>query len=224
MNSNIHENEHDDDSQRSHLLKTQQPFSYQQTITIIDKKEHMKSDEMTTPNWERCPLRRVNVINGPQSAFARLFPDKYRQQEEFNRTQRSQSNDNRYRSVDRITVQHTISDDDDDDDDDCQERISHSRQVRFYTNEGNFLKTRAKSEPYLDRIHLSSECSNNNINYDPNPEIIYRNNRDDIVYTQRVGVRYLRPPTPPPPGPILIREIQSTPPNDPPPLVFSGTP
>jgi len=220
MNSNIDKNENE--SQRS-----EQPFSYEEKIRTIDTKEPMNSDEMmttTTARWETRPARRVHLIGGPQSAFARLFPEKYRQQEELIRTQRSRSNDNRYRSIDHITIQHIISDDDDNDDDDCQERIRKSCRQRFHNNEDNSLKIRAKSEPYLDRIHLSSECSTNEINYDPNPEIIYRENPNDIIYTQKVGVRYLRPPTPPPPGPLLIREIQSTPPIDPPPFIVSPTP
>lgn len=172
----------------------------------------------TTPtNWHRCPFRRSNLISGPKSAFARLFPEKYRQQE-INRAQRSRSNDNRYRSTDRIISQCTS---DDEDKAKCQEQIRKSRRVKFYNNEDNCLKTRARSEPYLDRIQLSSEeCSD----YDLNPEIICHDHPDDIVYTQKVGVRYLRPPTPPPPGPIVIREIQPIPPKDPSPIFISGTP
>ncbi|CAF4300740.1 unnamed protein product, partial [Rotaria magnacalcarata] len=35
--------------------------------------------------------RHVHVMGGPNSAFARLFPDKYRQQQEIIRKQRSKS-------------------------------------------------------------------------------------------------------------------------------------
>jgi hypothetical protein len=224
MNSNIHknENENDDVSQRFQHLKTEQPSLYEQKITTINKEEYTDFDDMTTTttttSLERTPIRRFNLISGPRSAFARLFPDKYRQQEESNK-QRSKSTDHRYSNIDLITIQHTTSDDDDDNNNNNKERIRKSRRVRFHTDEDNSLKSRTKSESYLNQIHL-----NNDINYDPNPEIIYRDNPDDIVYTQRVGVRYLKPPTPPPPGPILIREVQSTPPTAPPPLVVSTTP
>jgi hypothetical protein len=40
---------------------------------------------------------------------------------------------------------------------------------------------------------------------DPNPEIITKPNPDQITYKQNVSVRYLVPPTPPPPGPLIIR-------------------
>jgi hypothetical protein len=212
MNSPIAQNENDDVSEHFHTLKTEQPTFYDETITTINKEEHTNRDEMSRITLERTPIRRVNLINGPQSAFARLFPDKYRQEEEIKNRQRSKS----------IEIHHAISDSDDDDDDesdDQKESIRKSRRVTFFTNEDDSLKTRTKSEPYLNQMHL-----NNDINYDPSPEVIYRDNPDDVVYTQKVGVRYLKPPTPPPPGPILIREIQSIPPQDPPPLVVSTTP
>jgi hypothetical protein len=43
------------------------------------------------------------------------------------------------------------------------------------------------------------------LNNDQNPEIITRSNPDHITYQQNVSVRYLVPPTPPPPGPLIIR-------------------
>lgn len=221
MNSHIDKNENDDVSQRFHILKTQQPTFYDETITTINKEEHTNLNDMKRIIWEKTPIRRVNLVSGPQSAFARLFPEKYRQEEELRNQQRSKSTENQYSNIDRINIQHTVSDSDDEDsdNDNQKERIRKSRRVTFYTNEDDSLKTRTKSESYLNQMHL-----NNDINYDPNPEIIYRDNPDDVIYTQKVGVRYLKPPTPPPPGPILIREIQGTPPQDPPPLVVSTTP
>jgi len=213
MNGNIHTNENDDVSQRFQVLNEE--------ITITENREESTdSDDMATAiNLERTPIRRVNFISGPNSAFARLFPDKYRQQEEFINKQRSKSSDNQYLNIDRIVISQTTSADEDDDVNNHKERIRKSRRVQFYTNEDDSLKTRTKSEPYLDQIH-----SNNDINYDPNPEVIYHDNPNDVIYTQKVGVRYLKPPTPPPSGPILIREIQSSPPNVPLPLVVSTTP
>lgn len=212
MNSNIYEN--DDVHQHFQHFKIQQPS--------LHKEEYKNINDMTTTNWDRTPIRRNNFVSGPQSAFARLFPDKYRQQEELLNTQRSKSSDNRHLNINhRITIQHSETDDDVDDDENYT--VRKSRRVRFYPNDDDdddcCLKNRTKSEPHLNQIHL-----NNDINYDPNPEIIYRDNPDDVTYTQRVGVRYLKPPTPPPPGPILIREMQSSPPAALPPLVVSTTP
>ena len=40
---------------------------------------------------------------------------------------------------------------------------------------------------------------------DPNPEIIRKEYPEQVTYKQNVSVRYLLPPTPPPPGPLIIR-------------------
>jgi hypothetical protein len=46
------------------------------------------------------------------------------------------------------------------------------------------------------------------INFDPNPQIIRKHAGDAVTYKQEVAVRYLRPPTPPPPGPLIIKEVR----------------
>lgn len=47
------------------------------------------------------------------------------------------------------------------------------------------------------------------INFDPNPQLIRKQANDAVTYKQEVAVRYLRPPTPPPPGPLIIKEVRS---------------
>jgi hypothetical protein len=47
--------------------------------------------------------------------------------------------------------------------------------------------------------------SHPDLNNDPNPEIITKSNPNHVTYQQNVSVRYLVPPTPPPPGPLIIR-------------------
>jgi hypothetical protein len=47
------------------------------------------------------------------------------------------------------------------------------------------------------------------INFDPNPQIIRKHASDAVTYKQEVAVRYLRPPTPPPPGPLIIKEVRN---------------
>lgn len=46
------------------------------------------------------------------------------------------------------------------------------------------------------------------INFDPTPQIIRKHANDAVTYKQEVAVRYLRPPTPPPPGPLIIKEVR----------------
>lgn len=38
-----------------------------------------------------------------------------------------------------------------------------------------------------------------------NPQIVYKQNNQEVVYKQNIMVRWLQPPTPPPPAPIIIR-------------------
>jgi hypothetical protein len=44
------------------------------------------------------------------------------------------------------------------------------------------------------------------INDDPNPEIIRKQTDQKLTYHQEVAIRYLRPPTPPAPGEIIIQQ------------------
>jgi len=59
------------------------------------------------------------------------------------------------------------------------------------------------------------------INYDPNPIIIRKQIPMEMPqYKQQVVVRYLRPPTPPSPGPLIIKEVREPQPAPAPPLVI----
>ena len=62
------------------------------------------------------------------------------------------------------------------------------------------------------------------INQDKNPEVITKQANQKLDYVQECAIRYLRPPTPPAPGDIVIREEASvlTPPA--PPLVIRQQP
>lgn len=76
------------------------------------------------------------------------------------------------------------------------------------------------------------------INEDPSPEIIKKRTDHEVFYKQDMAIRYLRPPTPPPPGDIYIRQeniqlpaappliIRQQParPETPPPLVIREAP
>jgi hypothetical protein len=62
------------------------------------------------------------------------------------------------------------------------------------------------------------------INEDLNPEVIRKKTEQRIIYEQEVAVRYLRPPTPPPPGEILIRQEKNIPTPPAPPLVIRQVP
>ncbi len=187
MTSNIYKNEiiDNNDNQHFHRILTDRfetnrqiikPDLFEQTVTTtttttINKEINSSTDEMTTVHLEKSPLRRVNIISGPQSAYARLFPDKYRrEQEELARKQRSRSTDNRSYNFDQIKT----SDD---------EATRKSRRVSFYDqylSDQIGLNTHTKSDPYLHE-----DIARIPLNYDPNPEIIYRDNPNKVVYVQK---------------------------------------
>ncbi|CAF0799679.1 unnamed protein product [Didymodactylos carnosus] len=59
------------------------------------------------------------------------------------------------------------------------------------------------------------------INYDPNPIVIKKQMPiEQPTYKQQIIVRYLRPPTPPAPGPLVIKEVRPPPPAPAPPLII----
>jgi hypothetical protein len=199
------------------------------TTTRLNKEFNSKIDEMTTTHLEKSPMRRVNIVSGPQSAFARLFPDRYRQEqeEELRQKQRSKSSDDRRYNFDQITNRRIINKNHDDDDEEVRTypRVSfYDRENNDYLSDPTGLKSQAKSESHLKDRHNDESLARMPLNYDPEPEIIYRDNPNKVVYVQKVGVRYLKPPTPPPSGPIVIREIRSTPPQELPPFIVTTTP
>jgi hypothetical protein len=63
----------------------------------------------------------------------------------------------------------------------------------------------------------------NSINQDPDPIHIMKPNTQNVVYKQQVNIRYLQPPTPPPPAPIIIREKQLPTPAAQPPIIIRQT-
>ncbi|CAF0906955.1 unnamed protein product [Adineta ricciae] len=94
--------------------------------------------------------------------------------------------------------------------------------------------------PSTDALdHRVDETQLTNISHDPYAQYIQRNNNNQITYEQNVFIRYLRPPTPPEPGPLIIREMyapapfekaplivhqRSLPPKTPPPIVIRERP
>lgn len=57
---------------------------------------------------------------------------------------------------------------------------------------------------------LKDEYENVPLNEDEDPIIIKKPNNEEIVYKQNVFIRWLQPPTPPPPAPIISNYLQST--------------
>lgn len=62
------------------------------------------------------------------------------------------------------------------------------------------------------------------INQDSNPEIINKKSAQNLEYVQELAIRYLRPPTPPSPGEIIINQLPNYIPAPAPPLIIRQQP
>ena len=76
------------------------------------------------------------------------------------------------------------------------------------------LSSASSQQTLDDNAHILAEYErfmqqHPELNHDPNPEIVIKANPDERVYKQNVSVRYLVPPTPPPPGALIIRGIDA---------------
>ncbi|CAF1536921.1 unnamed protein product [Adineta steineri] len=71
------------------------------------------------------------------------------------------------------------------------------------------------------------QLANYPINYDPSPQIIRKQvdaTHEPVVYKQQIAVRYLCPPTPPPPAPLIIREVRAPELSSLPPIIIRQRP
>ena len=76
-----------------------------------------------------------------------------------------------------------------------------------------------------DETNRILERSGRDIYRDPNPRIIRRTtSTSPITHEQRVSVRFLRPPTPPEPGPLIIKQVRPPQPPPPAPLIIRENP
>ncbi|UJR10079.1 hypothetical protein I4U23_014301 [Adineta vaga] len=76
--------------------------------------------------------------------------------------------------------------------------------------------------PHMNQYQTDADIEN--MKHDPNTRVIHRPPADDVVYRQRVFVKYLQPPTPPVAGAIIVREKQLPAPPPDPPLVIRRAP
>ncbi|CAF1066312.1 unnamed protein product [Rotaria sordida] len=77
------------------------------------------------------------------------------------------------------------------------------------------LSTRPPSPPIIG-ISDAEFAQNLSMGNTLPPQVIHRQNNQEVTYKQNIIIRWLKPPTPPPPAPIIIREIQCPPEIEPP--------
>ncbi|CAF1236494.1 unnamed protein product [Adineta steineri] len=92
-----------------------------------------------------------------------------------------------------------------------------------YGGQPNYASTPTQFHaPYAHQYQTDADIEY--MKRDPNTRIIQRPSHDDVVYRQRVFVKYLQPPTPPVAGAIIVREKQLPQPPPDPPLVIKRAP
>lgn len=70
---------------------------------------------------------------------------------------------------------------------------------------------KGETQAISSQYYRESKSFNNSreINQDTSPLIVKKKPNHNIKYVQEVSIRYLKPPTPPPPGDIIIKEIEA---------------
>ena len=124
-------------------------------------------DQRISNIWTTSPIRPYHLRSGPRSAFARLFPEQYRREQET--TLRQQ----------RFSSEVDLKD--------CCGKIKHSRVTFSTTGEANY-GVRTKSEPQLADIECHKADSSS-----PRPKLIYQVGSYRLLCIPRVDARYLRP-------------------------------
>jgi hypothetical protein len=79
--------------------------------------------------------------------------------------------------------------------------ISDAEEIKCLNQRGFWLN---KIE-CLEWSNRNGSTDRYNLNEDMEFEIIHKQNESTVDYNQKVQVKYLRPPTPPPPGELIIR-------------------
>lgn len=70
------------------------------------------------------------------------------------------------------------------------------------------LYTEAGYHVWQHQALFNHDFNQPEINQDVNPIIVKKRPKKKLEYVQEVTIRYLKPPTPPPPGDIIIEGIR----------------
>jgi hypothetical protein len=97
------------------------------------------------------------------------------------------------------------------------------------SNESEVLNINGLSGILLNKSEIDNwrgeiPISEYSINQDSNPEIITKKSKQRLEYVQELAIRYLRPPTPPAPGEIIINQEPNTVSAPAPPLIIRQQP
>lgn len=88
----------------------------------------------------------------------------------------------------------------------------------------NSVSAKEILEKSLDPSKYEILTNENQIPKDDDTLVIKKKNDEKLIYEQNVYVRWLQPPTPPPPAPIIIREVQGPQEEQPPLIIYKQAP
>lgn len=80
------------------------------------------------------------------------------------------------------------------------------------TNIGDINVSYLKDLEHCSSMAALADYPNDTPEPIPSPPVVLRKKSKDFVLKQKVDIQLLRPPTPPPPAPIIIREVRHKPP------------
>jgi hypothetical protein len=110
------------------------------------------------------------------------------------------------------------------------EKILHSAQpIELLPNDTEEIEVHGQRGVWVNRAEVANwrnelpiECYP--INQDPSPEYLFKCTNQQVAYNQEIAIRYLRPPTPPVSGEILILQEPNCQPPPAPPLIMRQQP
>jgi hypothetical protein len=97
--------------------------------------------------------------------------------------------------------------------------IEETEEVVAAGERGIYLN-RAEAEGWRGELSLSEYV----LNEDASPELVLKQSTEQVEYVQELAVRYLRPPTPSPPGEIVITQEPAVATEPAPPLIIRQQP
>ena len=80
--------------------------------------------------------------------------------------------------------------------------ISETEEVSVH-NERGIWSNKAEVQAWRGDLPITEYT----LHHDPNPLVITKKTKQDVEYVQELAIRYLRPPTPPAPGEVLIVQM-----------------
>lgn len=210
-------------------------FSFINLTIHLSKLPYMKMSSSSSQN--EFSHRQGSIMSLPDeedqtTVASDRFPTQQHRSEANDYSRASNLEDVQTASIDLQTVPDTSNDDSPTSEEESKELINDDQKYRSHSRSDSTddLTTSFGFQQQTDSIdHISKDdntsfdykaiIQSQKLYYDPNPELIRKPQMiAPLLYTQRVMVKFLKPPSIPL-GPLIIREVRPPQPPPPPPLV-----